>query len=88
MRQARLIFVLLASLAAMGAARQFASQKELDECTLQAAQDGSQTSTAQPPKNPDIRDVAKCMKAKGYMWVEDTAGVCDTLAIIQCFERQ
>jgi len=88
MRLARLAVLLFCGLAAMGAARNHASQKEIDECKLLASQQDQQTFGARTPSDPDIRDVAQCMKAKGYMWVEDTAGVCETLAIVQCFERQ
>ncbi len=82
--------VVFAAMAIMGAAREHASQKELDACKLEASQVGenSQTATSRKSSEPDILDIEKCMKAKGFMRIEDTAGVCDLLAIVQCFERQ
>jgi hypothetical protein len=77
-------------MAIMGAAREHASQKELDACKLEASQisECSQTANSRKSSDPDILDIEKCMKAKGYMRVEDIAGVCNLLAIVQCFERQ
>jgi hypothetical protein len=75
-------------MAVMGAAREHASQKDLDACKFEASQAGGQAATSDKPRDPDILDIEKCMKAKGYMRVEDTAGVCDFLTIVQCFERQ
>lgn len=82
--------VVLGAMAVMGAAREHASQKDLDACKLEAsrASGNSQAANSRKPRDPDIRDIENCMKAKGYMRVEDTAGICDFLAIVQCFERQ
>ena len=73
----------------MGAAPQHASQKDLDECKLQALRE-AENEQVQRPRGTDFSDmpeIAKCMKAKGYMWVQDVGGVCDALAIVQCFEQ-
>ena len=82
--------VVLGAMAVMGAAREHASQKDLDACKFEASQasGNSQAATSGKPRDPDILDIEECMKAKGYMRVEDTAGVCDFLPIVQCFERQ
>ncbi len=89
MRMTALTVLLLGGVAAMGAAPQHASQKDLDECKLQALRE-AENEQVQRPRGTDFSDmpeIAKCMKAKGYMWVQDVGGVCDALAIVQCFEQ-
>ena len=82
--------VVFCAMAAMGAARQHASQKDLDACKLEASQasENSQTAKSRKPRVPDILEIENCMRAKGYMRVEDSAGICELLATVECFERQ
>ncbi len=84
---------LLATLA-LAAPPEHAAQSELDGCRREVLGSASPATagTASHSQNEvltrqEIDAVTDCMRSKNYLRIDDTVGICDHLAVIQCFER-
>jgi len=88
-------FVLAAAFFVAGAADTHGSRQDLEDCKAQAARQaceaaGTETCAAPDPAGASfdlVEHMSACMKAKGYVRVEDLSGVCEISPLPQCFER-
>src|SRR4051794_4147900 len=84
---------LVATLAA-AAPPEHPAQSELDGCRRQvlasaSTSTGGATSHSQNEvlTRQEIDAVTDCMRSKNYLRIDDSVGICDHVAIVQCFEK-
>jgi hypothetical protein len=84
---------LLATLA-IAASPEHAAQSELEGCRRQVLASPSTATggAASHSQNEvltrqEIDAVTDCMRSKNYLRIDDTVGICDHVAIVQCFEK-